>query len=73
MLHTHLSYGKKTGFLPLIAVDDPVGRVPDLQPIIHDFEHNRARSKQRQQKKHPEPPPEPSKTPDADHHVDEYA
>lgn len=73
MLHSHLSYGNKTDFLPLIAADAPVSRVPDLPPIIHDFERNRARNKQRQQKKHPEPPPEQPKTPDSERHVDEYA
>ncbi|MFA7240750.1 MAG: hypothetical protein WC091_11605 [Sulfuricellaceae bacterium] len=73
MLHTHLSYGEKNAFPPLIAADAPVGMAPDLQPIIHDFEHNRAKNKQRQPKKRPEPPPELPKTPDSEQHVDEYA
>lgn len=76
MLQTHLSSGEKTGFQPLISANyDSVGMIPDLQPIIHDFEHNRARSRQRQQKKRPELPPEPPKKPDPERnrHVDEYA
>lgn len=74
MLHPRFPYGRrKFPSPPLIAADDPIGLVPDLQPIIHDYERNRARNQQRRQKKRPEPPSEPQKTPDPVHHVDEYA
>jgi hypothetical protein len=76
MLQPNLPYDAPPDFLPLIAADEPIGAVPDLQPIIHDFERNRARNQRRQQKKRselPAPQPETPKTPDPTHHVDDYA
>ena len=76
MLHTHHSHGETPGFLPFIAADDPVGSIPDLQPVIHDFERDHARNQRRQQKNRSERPPEPPpvrKAPDQDHQVDDYA
>jgi hypothetical protein len=77
MLHPYLPYNETIGFHPLIAAGDPVGSVPDLQPVIHDFERNRARNQRRQQKKHSEiplpPPPADQKNPDTPNHVDDYA
>lgn len=63
-------------FLLELAADDPVGAIPDLHPVIHDFERNRARQQKRQEKKHPELPPEQlqlPKSPDSEHQVDDYA
>lgn len=76
MLYPYAQYGEATGFPPLIAADDPIGAVPDLQPVIHDYERNRARNQRRQQKKRSELPPESpatQKNPDDNHHVDDYA
>ena len=76
MLQVHFPQGESPGFLPLIAADDPIGAIPDLQPVIHDFERDRARNQRRQQKKRSELPAEPPttrKTPDENHHVDDFA
>jgi len=63
-------------FLLELAADDPVGAIPDLQMVIHDFERNRARRKKRQEKKRSELPPEPPqvpKSPDSERQIDDYA
>jgi len=76
MLHPYAQHGETTGFPALIAADDPIGAVPDLQPVIHDYERNRARNQRRQQKKRSELPPPPPATPkkaDGNHHGGEYA
>lgn len=77
MLHPHFTNGESPDWLPLIAADDPIGAIPDLQPVIHDFERDHARNNQRrQQKKRSERPPEPLVTripPDENHHVDDFA
>lgn len=77
MLRPYLSLGKPHGFHALIAADDLIGAVPDLQPIIHDFERKRGQRPRRNQKKRPELPVEPStpmpSPPDTEHHVDDYA
>ena len=76
MLHPHLLSGEKQGVPPLFAADDPISTIPDLQPIIHDFEHYRPQNQRRQQKKRQDPPteiPTTRKSPDDDHHVDDYA
>lgn len=63
-------------FLLELAADDPVGAIPDMQLVIHDFERNRARQQKRQEKKRSEHPPEQPqspKSPDSEHQIDDYA
>lgn len=63
-------------FLLELAADDPVGAIPDLHLVIHDFERNRARQQKHQEKKHTELPPEQPqspKAPDSEHQIDDYA
>ena len=59
-----------------LAADDPVGAIPDLHPVIHDFERNRAKQKKRQENKRSELPheqPQLPKSPDSEHQIDDYA
>lgn len=78
MLHSNSDDGKEgRPFFPLgLAADDPVGAIPDMQMVIHDFERNRARQQKRQEKKRPELPPEQPQvpnSPDPEHQIDDYA
>ena len=76
--HSNSDGGKvRRSVFPLrFATDDPVGAIPDLQMVIHDFGRNRTRQQKRQEKKRPEHPPEQpqvQKSPDSEHQVDDYA
>lgn len=60
----------------LFAADDPLGRVPDLQPVIRDSENRRTFNHWRNQKKPKTPEPfqqHDSVPPRSENGVDEYA
>lgn len=60
----------------LFAADDPLGRVPDLQPVIRDSENRRTFNHWRNQKKRdtPDPSKQNGRVPTrSENGVDEYA
>lgn len=76
MRHPFLSTRKNSGFSLLLAANDPIGSVPDLQPTIRDPEHNRSGYQRPRPKKRPflpTPQPVEQKNPDMPPHVDDYA